>query len=310
MNSKLVTIGCSYTQYFWPTWATYLGLFYDNYYNYGLCGAGNTYIFTVLSNKIASGNIKQGDTVVIQWSSLMREDRILTNNTQYIAPGNIKNQHIYSKEYVDTYFNPIQKVYELISYITAVRSLAKDYKFTLKMFYMLPPWFSDFLGEPTHSDIGKNLADLEYIESNNLLEGLKIDYKTKEEYLPISLEESRSITKPSFGWQNYDGILVKDPHPSPYEHLQYVIKFLLPSLNVPRQVNIEVLLREAYERSAIMEDQRKYTLNPEHQLNRNFPINKNVYSKLNFEFDIPTSELKSKIKGTETGIYNYKNELL
>ena len=282
----LHTIGCSYTSYNWPTWAAYLGLFYDKYYNYGKCGAGNSYIFTTLVNKLTSGQIKKGDTVVVQWSSVIREDRILTNHTGYTTPGCIKNQDLYNQAFVNTYFNPIQKVYELISYITSIKALAKEYKFKLKMLYMITPWFGDFLGEPINFQIGKHFADSEYIKDHKLLDVLQKDYRTSKEYINTSIEETRSTVDSLTGWSNN---LQKDYHPLPYEHLHYTLKYILPYLNTPKQINTETLLTEARERSNILADLNNYINKTEDQENSQFDVNEKIYSKLNFKFDIATN---------------------
>ena len=38
---RLFTVGCSFTHFYWPTWADILGSTYDEYYNWGLSGLGN-----------------------------------------------------------------------------------------------------------------------------------------------------------------------------------------------------------------------------------------------------------------------------
>ena len=44
MNKRLFTFGCSFTQWKWPTWADYIGINFDEYYNAGQAGSDNKHI--------------------------------------------------------------------------------------------------------------------------------------------------------------------------------------------------------------------------------------------------------------------------
>ena len=54
MTQRLFVFGCSYTSYAYPTWADYIGVNFQKYYNYGVGGASNTYIM----NKLVEANEK------------------------------------------------------------------------------------------------------------------------------------------------------------------------------------------------------------------------------------------------------------
>ena len=48
--SKLIAAGCSFTHFYWPSWADYLGnTLFDDYVNTGAGGAGNRFIFHRIS---------------------------------------------------------------------------------------------------------------------------------------------------------------------------------------------------------------------------------------------------------------------
>ena len=73
---KILAIGCSFTNYCWPTWADFLDA--DNY---GLSGIGNDrmfYIFNQLYPKL-----KLYDLIVIQWTSPYRFDYKDGKNKSY-----------------------------------------------------------------------------------------------------------------------------------------------------------------------------------------------------------------------------------
>ena len=44
MNKRFFAFGCSYTNWPHPTWADFIGINFEEYYNYGKAGACNTYI--------------------------------------------------------------------------------------------------------------------------------------------------------------------------------------------------------------------------------------------------------------------------
>lgn len=86
--SKLYTFGCSFTQYWrWPTWADALGREYDQFENWGLCGAGNSYILWSLIECNQRKNLGPDDTVWIMWSNTSREDRYV--GSRWLEGGNV-----------------------------------------------------------------------------------------------------------------------------------------------------------------------------------------------------------------------------
>lgn len=85
---RLFTFGCSFTQYWrWPTWADALGKQSSFYENWGLCGAGNSYILYSLMECHQRHRLTSNDTVMIMWTNTSREDRYLKN--RWIEGGNV-----------------------------------------------------------------------------------------------------------------------------------------------------------------------------------------------------------------------------
>ena len=80
MKSNLITFGCSFTKFDWPTYADFLSIYYDNYTNYGKAGSGNRAIFHKVIQYLDSKKDFSQDQVVIQWSSC--EEKISTIVTQ------------------------------------------------------------------------------------------------------------------------------------------------------------------------------------------------------------------------------------
>jgi len=98
--NRLFTFGCSFTQYFWPTWADLLSYNYDVFQNYAMMGGGNLFIASTVAEAIAYNKINKDDTVMIMWTNVTREDRYINN---WHGPGNIFTQKYYPEEYVKKY---------------------------------------------------------------------------------------------------------------------------------------------------------------------------------------------------------------
>lgn len=85
---RLFTFGCSFTQYWrWPTWADALGREFDNFENWGLCGAGNSYILWSLIECNQKNRLGPDDHVWIMWSNTSREDRYVKD--RWVEGGNV-----------------------------------------------------------------------------------------------------------------------------------------------------------------------------------------------------------------------------
>ena len=74
MSKRLLTFGCSFTRYYWPSWADMLGRSYDQFENWGISGIGNRAIAERLSEAIINSHITKHDTVIVQWSEFHRFD--------------------------------------------------------------------------------------------------------------------------------------------------------------------------------------------------------------------------------------------
>lgn len=81
MNKRLFTFGCSFTNYWWPTWADILGQSFDKHYNWGIASASNQYILNSLLECHAKQTITENDTVIIMWTFTDRESKI--NNAKW-----------------------------------------------------------------------------------------------------------------------------------------------------------------------------------------------------------------------------------
>jgi hypothetical protein len=100
---RVFMFGCSFTSYWWPTWANIISLMMPDAekYNFGKTGGGNLYI----AERIIAANqrykFNDQDLILIMWSTHCREDRYIENVWE--TPGNIFTQNYYSQDFVKKY---------------------------------------------------------------------------------------------------------------------------------------------------------------------------------------------------------------
>lgn len=83
----IVFNGCSFTQYFWPSWADMLCYGYDNRINLANMGSGNEYIFLT-----TYPYMEKADKMCIQWSGYSRFD--YCKDGKWNIDGNITLNHM------------------------------------------------------------------------------------------------------------------------------------------------------------------------------------------------------------------------
>jgi hypothetical protein len=73
---RFFAIGCSFTEWFWPTWANIIAEEHPHleFKSYAKPGAGNLYISTMLNQLQYSEGLCETDLVGIMWSSFHRRD--------------------------------------------------------------------------------------------------------------------------------------------------------------------------------------------------------------------------------------------
>jgi len=193
MTGRLFTFGCSFTNYHWSTWADCLAPEFDSFENWGQSGAGNHYIFNSIMEADQRHYFGAGDTVVVCWTNVMREDRY-TDRWQTL--GNITTCSIYNSGYVKDAITERGCLIRDIALIKAASSFLNKCagvttKFLAMCDIMNPQQFDYSLGD-------QDIFDLYSTVLNNIMPS----YQT--------------VLYPT-GWKQSD-----DPHPSPAEHLAYL----------------------------------------------------------------------------------------
>lgn len=193
--SRLFTFGCSFTNYRWTTWADIIAHKFDHHYNWAQSGAGNQFIFNSVMEADQRHRFGQGDTVLICWTSLLREDRY-TERWQTL--GNVLDNAMYTKDYQ----NQITARGCLIRDIACVKAV-KDILINRRrlhwQFFSIHNW---------------NKWDLYDNDIDHCQDVFSV-YK-----------DTLSYMGPNFSDMLFNGQWPNriDPHPTPLEHLEFVDK--------------------------------------------------------------------------------------
>lgn len=196
--SRLFTFGCSFTNYRWSTWADCLAPEFDEFYNWGQAGGGNHFIFNSVMEADQRYRFGPGDTIVVCWTSIDREDRYVKGRWQ--TPGNaFFATNVYNKEYLLTHMDERGWLIRDLAMIKAVKTLLEArpgivWKFLSMVEIMARPLPDDDVS--LHRDVMRLYSDV--------LDSIALGY-------------DKTVFKDT-GYPNRNG----DPHPSPEEHLAYL----------------------------------------------------------------------------------------
>ena len=123
---RLVTFGCSFTNYRWSTWANCLAPEFDSFENWAQSGAGNEFIFNSVMEADQRQLFGPNDTVVVCWTTPTREDRYVQGRWHTL--GNMFSCPIYNKEYLENHIDERGLLIKTLAYIKAVKTLLESRK--------------------------------------------------------------------------------------------------------------------------------------------------------------------------------------
>lgn len=231
IDKKLITFGCSFTDNWdWPTHADILGHYYKDYINLGHGGSGNHYIFHNICTALNENIINTSCDVVIQWSSCLREDRIIKKHspTDYQCAGTVYNNPYYRPDFIEEYFSIYRNVKETLNYISITKMLFNKLNINYRMTFMLDPTIDNFFGEPGYG--GPNGEP----SPDDIFQGHKLTPLFKElidDKFTAKCFTMHQFDVPRTAYKNIDqetGKLFKDHHPSPLQYYTFFNKYLKP----------------------------------------------------------------------------------
>lgn len=235
---RFFAFGCSFTQYYWPTWADIVSKEFKESYNYGCNGAGNFFIYQSLIEAILRHKINKDDLVMVMFSNVTREDRF-TKNRGWITPGNLYFQNEYDEKFTKNYMCDHGYLMRDLNLVTgcilALDSIGCDYKFM-----SMVPFNSKQSDGIKMSEIDYLLkfykTTLDTVEPSVLDTIFKGDWNTRQ---------PRPVYNVSWQKEKY-----VDNHPTPSEYLEYLqtiisnIQFNEPTLKFVQQSNQQVLSKD------------------------------------------------------------------
>lgn len=212
---RFFAFGCSFTRYFWTTWANIIGKHLEmsygtKWYNFGKSGIGNEAIANLVSQANLLYTFTEDDLVIVCWTNIARKDTF-TKNSKGIdgwwGYGNIFSSPTYPK-------NDLKKIsftdllLKNLTHIELVRSMLKDKCQT--HFIQMCQVDTQFLQNPA--------------QPNELAQSLYLHKEIKNIY-----SQTLKFLYPSFYevvWHNDIEERRKhfDPHPLPSEHFKYIKK--------------------------------------------------------------------------------------
>lgn len=207
---RLLASGCSYTDYYWTTWANVLGAEFDEYQQVGQGGCDNAFIARSIVD-----NARPDDVAVVMWSSYDRWSFYSNKVTPLPKDANNHWHHIgslalWDKQFYVKYYHQVERFQTTMDYVQLVDLHSQALGYTVYHFSAFP----FFLAE-TEKNVNPKL-----IEIYN-------KYSIKNNYLTckVSLQEFRD---------QYHNILIKgnDPHPTPLCHWDYAEQIIAPKLNI------------------------------------------------------------------------------
>ena len=204
--NRLFAFGCSFTNYRWSTWADILGTQYGEYQNWGQAGAGNHYIFNSVMEADQRHQFGNGDTVIICWTNVMREDRYIKN--RWVTLGNIMSTPIFTKEFVTdavcergNLIRDLAFVKSVYDFLTAKPTVTWQFISMCPML-QLDPWEKQECQDRDVVDVYQNILDAILPSFTKVLGH---DYWNTDKHKRFQYAEG--------------GV---DYHPTPKEHLKYL----------------------------------------------------------------------------------------
>ena len=213
--TRLITAGCSFTQYCWPTWADYMGMHYSEHIQRGLCGIDCASI----ARLILATDISPNDHVVIAWTGFDRHSLYSDNEWQDI--GSI----VSNKNYFINHYHSHERFCTMLDYMKLVELDSKYRNYKLWHFSAYP-WL---LGETEKNPSPKNMQKAENLGIENL-------------FMDFDLESFRNKTGTIITHHKYND---NDNHPTPQCHWDWLRQCIAEKCNLELDPKIaEQVLRD------------------------------------------------------------------
>lgn len=225
-NTRCFSFGCSYTRYYWATWADFIGCNFDSFTNFGRAGASNTFIM----NKVFEVNeiVKfdpRTDYIVVMFTGMSRFSYISKRTKSWTTLGNIRNiskddpDYFAISTFVDNIWNESWAIYQTWIAVKAVKEFltSKNLKHKILM--------------GIDNSYYKTNADILDLDPSDI-EKIKDIYNMLD--VEESLDEYVSSDRQKIYFKENN---ISDDHPTQISHFKYMSKYF-PEFISNKSVNL------------------------------------------------------------------------
>lgn len=248
-KSRLFALGCSFTNYAWPSWADIIGLEYDVYENWAYPGLGNRAIAERVANLHAVKTLTPQDTVLIQWTSHLRHDWHANDSRHHTEVGigwktsgsifNFINEEIFDKKWLKTFFDENSYMMHTLNHIL----LTKQFLESLGVnYYMTSMGYINKM----NSDYPTEAEEAWHGETNTSEIDIWKDIPSLQIYKDKIFDDKWIYPIGTFAWKHKEkpykfitpkGMPIKDRHPTINQHNDYVQQIVKPKLGLSQNTH-------------------------------------------------------------------------
>ena len=241
-KTRCFSFGCSYTNYFWATWADFIGSNFDTYANFGKGGASNTYIMNTLFewNDTIQFN-SETDYILVMFSGISRFSYIDKESKSWKTNGDLRNlTQKYNEDpsyrpisnFVENVWNEKWAVYQSWIAIKAVKEFLVSKKIKHKILMGIDNRY--YLQDYDILDLDSN--DINKI--NDIYNMLDVK-ESLDEFIESTTKETTYFLKEN----------TSDGHPAQSQHFKYMSKHF-PEFVTPKSIGMLQEVKSIFDNSS------------------------------------------------------------
>lgn len=246
--ARLFALGCSFTNYAWPSWADMLGCEFDTYENWAYPGLGNRAIAERVANLHALETLTPDDTVIIQWTSHLRHDWHTTDERHTGQQGvgwktsgsifNFINEEIYGEKWIKTFFDEKSYMMHTLNSILLTQQFLEGLgvKYLMTSMGYINKMNSDYPLEANNNGHGENTQQIDIWQDIPKLKIYKDKIFNDKWIKPIGVYAWTHKEKP-YKFVSKNGSVNVDRHPTINQHSDYVKNVIKPKLEISQNNN-------------------------------------------------------------------------
>jgi len=240
---RFYVLGCSFTNYAWPTWADIVGLEFDEWENWAFPGLGNRAIAERLAELHARNHLTKDDTVIIQWTSHLRHDWHANDTRHQDNAGwktsgslfNYINQSIFDDDWVKTFWSETSYMMHTYNNILLAQNFLNGIGCTWRMTSM--GYINKMNSDYPNDEHGEQIPEIDAFTDVPNLSIYKKIFDDKSKWItPVGTFAWNHKTKPyKFKSMHDKTVFSVDRHPTLEQYIDYTNTQVFPSLNISQK---------------------------------------------------------------------------